>query len=259
MAIKKVSSTKVKTYKSLFYRVYDCDGELNIDNGYKKSCPCDKNYLPTINVNKILENPKESFKTYKNKFVHIEGKITTIVGTSSLGLSAYEDRIDLNGHVSFDNEKSVVIDGLDIDPADYYVYDFIEVIGIVRSLKTSDEKTEIHITDAKIIPSSIYDKYELIVNEINDRSVTKAYDKFYYMGLQGIYYRYDENNIYELFYLLMDKRESIDNLVKSTEIVEEDGYSYYPLHDYTIVNCKKDNVVFVSKQINDLENACDIN
>ena len=259
IAIKHVSSSKVQTYNSLFYRVYACDNNLIVDNGYKLKCPCDNNYLETINVNKLLENPKESFKTYKNKLIHIEGKITTIVGTSSLGLSAYEDKIALNGHVSFDNEKSVIIDGLEIDPADYYVYDFIEVIGIVTSIKTTSEKTEIHLSDAKIIPSSIYNNYELIVNEINDQTVTKAYDKFYYMGLQGIYYRYDENNIYELFYLLMDKRESIDNLVKSTELVEEDGYSYYPLKDYTIVKCKKDNIVLASKQITNLEHACEIN
>ena len=259
IAIKHKSSSKVETYNSLFYRVYSCDGVLTIDNNYTKEYLCSDGSVKKINVNKFLENPKESFKKSKNKFVHIEGKITTIVGTSSLTLSAYEDKIAVNGHVSFDGEKSVVIDSLNIDPTNYYVYDFIEVIGLVSSIKTVGDKTEIHLTNAKIIPSEIYDKYELVVNEIKDNTVTKTEEKYYYMGIQGIYYRYDENNIYELPYLLLDKRESIDNLVKNATLIEEEDYSYYDLNEYFLVKCKKDNIVFVNKNIKDLATACELN
>lgn len=259
IAFKHISSSKVITYNSLFYRVYSCNGTLTIDNNYRHNYLCDDKDLSIINVNKFLENPHESYKEYKNKFVHIEGKITMIVGDSGLSLASYDDKISLNGHVTFDHAKKIVVDNVKIDPSAYYVYDFIEVIGLVSSLKKVDDAIEIHLIDAKIIPSAIYNKYELIVNDIEDETITKTQEKYYYMGLQGIYYRYDENNIYELPYLLLDKRETIDNLVKNVTPIEEEKYRYYNLKDFTLVQCPKDNIVFVSNNIKDLSKACNIN
>ena len=258
IAVKHVSSPKVEVFNSLFYRVYSCNENLVVDNNYKKGYQCGNNDITKVNINKFLENPYETYDEYHDKFVHIEGKITMIVGSSGLSMSAYDDKISVNGHVTFDHEKKVVVDNLKIDAAGYYVYDFIEVIGPVSSIKKDNDAIEIHLTDAKLIPSSIYDDYELIVNEIDDQTITKTEEKYYYMGLQGIYYRYDENNIYDLPYLLLDKRESIDNLIKNTKAIEEEKYSYYILKDYTLVKCSKERIIFVNKNITDFDGVCNI-
>ena len=259
IAVKHKSSSKVSAFNSLFYRVYSCDGNLVVDNNYKKGYQCGNDDISKVNINKFLENPYETYDEYHGKFVHIEGKVTMIVGSTGLSMSAYEDKISVNGHVTFDHEKKVVVDNIKINPSDYYVYDFIEVIGLVSSIKKVDDAIEIHLTEAKIIPSPIYDSYELIVNEIDDQTITKTEEKYFYMGLQGIYYRYDENNIYELPYLLLDKRETIDNLIKNTKAIEEEKYSYYSLKDYTLVKCPKEKIIFVNKNITDFEDICSLN
>lgn len=257
-AVKYTSSENVQTYNSLFYRIYACNDKLTIDANYKENFLCNPNMIQKESVNKFLENPKESYKKTKNKFVHLEGKITTIVGASSITLSSYDEKTSLNGHVSFDTNKSVVIDNLDIIDK-YYIYDLVEVIGQVSQIKIAEDKIEIHLVDAILIPSSIYDDYELIVNEINDNNIVKKEEKYYYLGIEGIYYRYDENNIYELPYLLLDKRESIDNLIENAQKSEEENTTFYKLLDFTVVKCPKDNIIFVNKNIIDLENICDIN
>ena len=59
-------------------------------------------------------------------------------------------------------------------------------------------------------------------------------------------------------YLLLDKRESIDNLIKNTKAIEEEKYSYYILKDYTLVKCSKERIIFVNKNITDFDGVCNI-
>ena len=111
---------------------------------------------------------------------------------------------------------------------------------------------------AKIINSDIYDSYELVVNNVDEKKKTLAHGNIYYYGLQGIYYKYDENNIYALEYLLSDKREKVDDLIKGTEVeVVNQGDSLYKLNDYNILICENEDVVFLNKKIKKYEDICD--
>ncbi|MBE6147939.1 MAG: hypothetical protein E7167_00290 [Firmicutes bacterium] len=252
------SSQKVNTYNSLFYRVYDCDNVLTFDNNYEKAFLCNPDSIETTPINKFLENPKESYKDNKGKFVHLQGKINTIVGNSSLTLNAYDEKIELNGYVVFDEEKKVIIEGLDINPADYHIYDIIQVVGLVSSYKKTETETTIYLTDAVVIKSDLYNKYELIVNNITSREKTKIDEKFYYLGIQGIFYKYDENNIYEIDYLLLDKRETLENLVGNiTPSMIEDVHRLYELENYNIVVCENEDIIFANKDITKLKNVCE--
>lgn len=252
------SSSKVSTYNSLFYRVYDCDGIITFDNNYEKTFICNPDSISITSINKFLENPKESYQDSKGKFVHLEGKINTIVGNSSLTLNGYDENIELNGYVVFDEEKKVIVNGLEINPADYHIYDFIEVVGLVDSYKETDEETIIYLIDAVVIKSNIYSKYELLVNNITSREKTKIDEKMYYLGIQGIFYKYDENNIYEIDYLLLDKRETLENLIGDiSPSLIEDVHRLYELENYNIVVCENDDIIFANKDITKLKNVCD--
>ena len=90
------------------------------------------------------------------------------MGTSSLILNAYTSEESLNAFVSFDEGRKLVLNNLEIDPKDYYIYDIVEVIGKVSLFTEKDTKKEIHLTDAKVIYSDIYDSYELVVNNIDE-------------------------------------------------------------------------------------------
>ena len=252
------SSSKVASYNSFFYRLIRCDKKYYTDFGYKKSYMCKKDDIKLVSINEFLENPEESYKEYKYKYVHLSGKINTIVGTSSLILNAYTSEDSLNGFVSFDEGRKIVLDNLQIDPKNYYIYDIVEVIGKVSSYMEKDTIKEIHLTDAKVINSDIYDNYELVVNNIDEKKKTLAHGNIYYYGLQGIYYKYDESNIYTLDYLLSDKREVIDDLIKGIEAeVVNDEDKLYKLDKYSLLVCKNEDVVFLNKKIKNFEDICE--
>ena len=219
---------------------------------------CSIDDIDLVSINEFLENPEESFESYKHKYVHLSGKINTIVGTSSLILNAYTSEESLNGFVSFDEGRKLVLNNLEIDPKDYYIYDIVEVIGKVSLFTEKDTKKEIHLTDAKVIYSDIYDSYELVVNNIDEKKKVLAHGNIYYYGLQGIYYKYDDSYIYAIDYLLSDKRENIDNLIKNAEeeIVNEED-KLYKLDKYSVLMCKNDDVVFLNKKIKKYEDICE--
>lgn len=250
------SSDKVSTYNSLFYRIFDCDGKYSIDD-YDGNYQCSTDAVEVIPINKFLENPSQSYKEYKNKFVKLEGKIGSITGASSLTLNAYTEAEEVkNGYVTFDLEKAVQVDELEINPADYFNYDFVDVIGRVSSYDDGDTQI-IYLDDAIVVDNHIYDNYELIVNNINTNDVTKAGD-IYYVGINSIFYKYREDILYELDYLLSDKRESIDNLIKDAEeeIVNDDD-KLYELKDYKIILCKNKKTLFVNQRINNYDKICE--
>ena len=258
IAVQKKSSDKVCTYNSLFYRAFKCNKRIIFDFNYKKDYVCSNKDIKTESVNTFLANPEDTYKNKKNKFVHLEGKISSIVGESGVVLNEYEEKYEKNGYVVFNENKKVVIDDLKIDPTDFYVYDYIEVIGLVKSIVIGDEAKEIHLTDAKIIPSPIYDDYELIVKNNNSQDTVMADNNIYFKGIDTIQYKYDERDYYELSYLLTDKRETIENLTKDVKPDDEDDTLIYKLDEFTLVKCEDEKIIFVNKHINDFDNICKI-
>lgn len=257
MTYKVISSDKVSTYNSFFYRIYDCDGKYTID-GYDKNYLCGDEDVETISINKFLENPSETYNKYKNKFVRLEGKIGTIIGASALSLNAYTEAEEVkNGYVTFDQEKVVVVNELEINPGDYFNYDFVDVIGKVSKFEDKEVQT-IYLEDAIIVDNHIYDNYELIVNNIYTDDAIKA-DDIYYVGITSIFYKYREDLLYELHYLLSDKRETIDNLIKDIEPeIVNDNDKVYKLEDYQIILCNNKKTLLVNNRINYYDNICEI-
>lgn len=248
---------EVNIYNSLFYRVYVCDNQIISDENYEKPFACDTGSLEEHNINELLTNSKESFKEYKGKFIKVIGKINTIKGNSSLTLNAYDyGEETLNGYVVFDENKKIVINDIKIDPNKYHIYDYVEVVGLVSSY-SEDGEVMLELKDAKIIDNDIYESYELVTNNIDKPDVTKATDNVYYVGISGIYYRYSQSDIYELSYLLSDKRETIDNLVKNSEpVILKDDNKLYMLPEFKILVCKKDNIYFLNNNITNYNDLC---
>lgn len=264
MVYKVDSSDKVSTYNSLFYRIYECDGKKISDENYEKAFACEPSSLKEYNINELFTNPKESYKENKGKFIKVIGKIHSVVGNESLELNSYEQGEEtVNGHVLFDEEKKLKIKELRIDPNKYHIYDYVEVVGLVSSYKEESDKVIITLKDAKVIANDLYQSYELVVNNIDNREVTKALgdtDKsMYYMGISGIYYKYTPEDIYELPYLIADKRESIKNLTKDVEpeIIGEDN-RLYTLEEFKILDCTNGDTYFINKNISYYDNICPI-
>lgn len=252
------SSDKVSVYNSFFYRVYDCNKELVIDYGYKKNYVCDYSYLELMDVNNILANPKESYKDYKNKFIKVVGKISKISGRESIWLSLYAlSNNSLNGYVNFNLNNNIKINTFE-SLSRYRIYDYITVIGRVSSI---DHNT-INLSDTILIPSNIYDTYTFeVINGSNVLSNLVWEKDFYYYGLDSINVMYDEDNIYELSYLLTDEKITWEELKKDLEeeiVKEEDTFLYkkYKGRDFTLVECEDNKKIVANKDIKRIDNIC---
>ena len=239
------SNKDVKTYNSLFYRVYDCKKDLILDYGYNKNYACSNDLLETISVNKFLQDSKASFKEYKNKFVRINGKVSKISGNEVIEMAEYTKSDDvLNGYVNFNLSNSLKVLTKD-DLSKYRIYDYIDVV---------------------LIPSGLYDSYsfEIINNNDNKLSNLVKEKDYYYYKISSINIKYDQDNIYELSYVLIDERIKYEDLVKNVEFEsikdkeDKEIAKKYSLEKFNILECSNNKKIFVNKSVNVNSNICDM-
>lgn len=256
------SSDKMKTYNSFFYRVYDCNNNLNLDYGYRSSYVCNNELLDIISINKFLQDPKDSFNEYKNKFVRIHGKISKISGNESIELAAYTKSEEvLNGYVNFNLDYTLNIKTTG-DLSKYRIYDYIDVIGRVSEYQNG----VIELMDVVLIPSGLYDSYsfEIINNNDNKLSNLVKEKDYYYYKISSINIKYDQDNIYELSYVLIDERIKYEDLVKNVEFEsikdkeDKEIAKKYSLEKFNILECSNNKKIFVNKSVNVNSNICDM-
>jgi len=245
-ATKVKSSNKVISYNSLFYRVYSCKNKLIIDDLYKKEYQCRKDELDTIDVTSFLNNVIENYKDYKDKFIKIEGKVSKVNGTYNLELQGYTlTEESINGYVLFSDNVTLEVNFNEIlDLTNYKVYDSITIIGRIDELIQKGSNYIIKMQDSIILESDLYETFELSVVEKNkcenDKfEYAKTTDLTYYTScLDNIFVKYDEENVYDLSYVLIDKKMTLESLVsKSEETIEENGNILYKYEKFNVLAC----------------------
>lgn len=258
-SIKVKSSKKVITYNSLFYREYSCDNKIIIDDLYNMKYVCDNQDLEAQDVTSFLNNVIENYKEYKDKFIRLNGKISKVNGNYNLELQGYiltEESI--NGYVLFSNNVTLEVNFNDIvDLTGYKIYDSISVIGRVDHLIKNGENYTVKMYDSIIVGSDLYNDYELSIIEKdrceNDKvEYAKVDNLTYYVScLDKIYVKYDEENVYDLSYVLLDKKVNLKSLIeKSNEKIEENGNTLYEYENFKILECaNKEEVIIGDKDI----------
>lgn len=256
------SNKNVKTYNSLFYRIFDCDNELILDYGYIKSYACNTSLLDAININSFLQDTDATYKNYRHKFVHVYGKISKISGNESIELASFtQSDNSLNGYVNF-NLDNILIVNTTQSLNKYKIYDYIDVFGEVD--KISDGK--ISLINTKLVASEIYNDYsfEIISNDNKVLTNLVKENDYYYYGITSINIKYDQDNIYELSYLLLDGRLLFDDLIKNKEYItfkddtSEETAKKYKLEKFDIIKCTNNRVVFASSNSNALDDVCSL-
>ncbi len=260
------SSNKVSTYNSFFYRVYDCNNSLIFDSFYQKKYACDI-VLPEENVNSLLSHIVNNFKDYKNKFINVNGKISNISGSTSIGMQIFDTlENSINGQVRFSDNISLTImnNGKLVNAEDLKIFDTINVIGRIVKIKNNGQNKEIIMDDAKIISRNNYKTYEIsVINnktcELDLKLMSKTEDYTYYNNcLDAIYVKYDNENIYELGYVLTDKRMNLDMLIRNQEKEENYNLELYQLNEFNLVKCKNsNNIIIGNKSLNLDTNYCE--
>lgn len=256
------SSDKMKTYNSFFYRVYDCNNNLNLDYGYRNSYVCNNELLDTISINKFLQDPKDSFNEYKNKFVRIHGKISRISGNESIELAAYTKSEEvLNGYVNFNLDYTLNIKTTD-DLSKYRIYDYIDVIGRVDLLKDNT----ITLIDTKLISSDIYNEYSFEIVNNNELKLSNLIKEkgYYYYGINSLNVKYDQDNIYELSYVLQDEKLTFDDLVDDMDFKiisnkdEEEVAKVYNLEKFNVIECSNNKKIVANKNNKVNSDICEL-
>lgn len=235
----------VSVYNSLFYRVYKCGSKEIFDNNYEKNYMCDTELIEKIDINKLLNEPKESFKKHKNNFIKVEGKISKISGTSSIEMKAYTDvEEQLNGYVKFDETSKLIINLDGIDVSNYKIYDYITVVGLLDSF---DKKNNtLNLIDIKIEENNLYSEYDIHIIESNECEKTpKEYiDNYSLYCIENIYLDYKVDK-YELSYALKDKKITMEEILKNTEVLEKDNYKVYKHEKFNVLSCSEEkNIIF---------------
>lgn len=254
------SSKKVITYNSLFYRIYSCNDKLIIDDLYTKEYQCQKNDLDTIDVTSFLNNVIDNYNEYKDEFVKIEGKVSKVNGTYNLELQGYTlSEESINGYVVFSDNITLEVNFNDIkDLTSYKVYDSITVIGRIDELTKNGEYYTIKMQDSIILNSDLYETFEITVIEKNrcdqDKvEYAKTTDLTYYTScLDNIFVKYDEENVYDLSYVLIDKKMTLETLTKDPkEKEEENNNTLYKNEKYNVLVCANKEEIIIGN--NDLK------
>jgi hypothetical protein len=253
-----ISSNNVTVYNGFSYRVYDCDNNLTIDRGKEKRYVCDNSFLQTISVNDFLEKPKETYNNYQSKFVKITGKISKIIGSNILELQKYTVDPDntLNGYVVFNDSYIIKTDlGSEVNLINNHIYDEVTIIGRVTSLKKENTYI-ITLEDSILIPNDIYNKYTIETKTNSSDEIINLTNNYYIYGLDYFNLKYDENNVYELKYALMDKRIALKDFIGVSEDTITEN-TLYPEDNYNILVCSNKKIIFGSKKLTNKNGFCE--
>ena len=249
------SSSKVSTYNSFFYRIYNCNQELVLDYAYQKKYVCSDAALTTIDINDFLKNPNETYKEYKNKFVKLSGKISKINGNENIELGSYIIEEDsLNGYVNFNNNYAVEV-SVSQDLSNFRIYDDLSVIGLVSKYEESDGKYYIYLEDVMLLPSESYESYieEIKFNNSKDLISLVSEENYYLYGISSFNIRYSNNTLYELSYLITDSRITLDDLISDTSAINLNDENEnliakkYELDNYNLLVCENSKKIIANK------------
>lgn len=240
-------NNKVSIYNSLFYRIYKCENEYYFDNNYEKNFTCNPDLIENIDINKLLNEPKNSFKEYKNDFIKVTGKISKIVGTSSIEMQAYNlVEGELNGYVKFNETSKLIINLNGIDVSNYKIYDYITVVGLLNSY--DDNINKLTLIDTVLEEKELYNEYTIHIIENDNEEIKEYVNNIYLYGIDNIYLDYNVDK-YELSYVIKDKKITLDELIRNSEIIEEDNIKTYKLDKFNVISCNEEKNIIINKNI----------
>ena len=237
---------KISIYNSLFYRIYKCDKEYIFDNNFKKDFVCQSNLLDNIDINKLLNEPDESYKKYHNDFIKVTGKISKINGVTSIELKEYSTTDSLNGYVKFNDTKKLTVNIKNVNITKYKIYDYITVVGLLKEYKNNNELV---LTNTKIEENNLYNNYDIQVIETNNcnKELKEYTDNIYTYCLDNIYLNYKIDK-YELSYAIKDKKITLDDLIKDINPLVEEDNKLYKLDKFNILVCQNNKNILINNK-----------
>lgn len=124
----------------------------------------------------------------------------------------------------------------------------------------------ITIIDTKLIPSDIYNDYSFeIVNNNDEKLFNLIKEKdYYYYGINSLNVKYDQDNIYELSYVLQDEKITFDDLVAGVDFKilsnkdEEEVAKVYNLEKFNVIECSNNKKIVANKNNKVNSDICEL-
>ena len=260
------SSDKFITYDSLVYRQFECNKKTYFDLLYKKSDYCSFDLLEEKDINTLSSDIVNNFNKYRDKFYIIDAKISHKEGNDIIELKSYDtSEENINGNVMF-NDNITYICTLDDDNIDKLkVYDNVKIVARISKLKKDDEGYKIELKDSHIYKLNDYRSFK--INVVENKSCEKDKTEYvsisdynYYTScLSNVYVVYDEDDVYELSYVLKDEKITLENLLKDYDDKEEnDTNTLYKFEKYNILKCDSNNIIIGNKKLSLDNNYCNV-
>lgn len=275
---KPIYSNKIKsndnyiTYNSVFYRVFECNDKKHIDFLYRKSNYCDYKLLEEKDINSLSSEIVSSFNKYKNKFIVLDGKISHKEGTNYIELKSYNnDENSINGNVVFNDNIIYKIEFNDLSNfKKLKLYDNVKIVGKIHKIQHIDNTYTITIKDAYIPNVKLYSIYK--INIVEDKKCQKDKtnyietkdNKYYTSCLKNVYVVFENEEVYDLNYVLKDEKIDLNSLLKEyKEIKEKEDEKIinklYVFDEYNILVCgENDNVIIGNKKLGLENNYCKV-
>lgn len=258
IAFMEEEGTSSRIYNAFYYRLWDCDDVKTLDLNYQKGYLCSKDSLETKDVNAFLGVAEENYKTYKNKFVKISGKISSIDGIESIQMQSYtKDETSLNGKVTFTESPTMTFffNQTEQQLSKLSVYDSVTVIGKVERLEKKKGEIIIHVKDSVLVTTPTAYDYTVKVEpakycEADKKSyATIEETTFYTSCIDHVYIHYENGDVYELSYALQEKKVKLDDLLKDgvQNEPDKDENVLFRFADHVVIVCKNEDVIIGNK------------
>jgi len=261
------SSKNFITYNTSFYRLFECNDKKHIDFFYQKSNYCEYKLLEEKDINSFSSEIVASFNKYKNKFIVLSGKVSYKKGNDYLELKSYNNEENsMNGNVIFNDNIVYKINFNELkNIKKLKLYDNVKIVGRIDKIQKNENVYTINIKDSYIPEIKLYSNYK--INVVEDKKCQKdktkyietKNNKYYTSCLTNIFVIFDEEEVYELSYVLKDEKIKPEDLLKDYKEIKEKEEEkklnkLYSFDNYKILVCgNNSNVIIGSKKL-DLEN-----
>ena len=124
----------------------------------------------------------------------------------------------------------------------------------------------ITLIDTKLIPSDIYNDYSFEIVNNNELKLSNLIKEkgYYYYGINSLNVKYDQDNIYELSYVLQDEKLTFDDLVDDMDFKiisnkdEEEVAKVYNLEKFNVIECSNNKKIVANKNNKVNSDICEL-
>lgn len=124
----------------------------------------------------------------------------------------------------------------------------------------------ITLIDTKLISSDIYNDYSFEIVNNNELKLSNLIKEkgYYYYGINSLNVKYDQDNIYELSYVLQDEKLTFDDLVDDMDFKiisnkdEEEVAKVYNLEKFNVIECSNNKKIVANKNNKVNSDICEL-